>query len=137
MKIMHKNNRKYKIIPEARKVICETQDYWLDREWQSIKKPVREVMVAAANARGINMGESYYTTAYCDERDEFDEKKGMDVASEKADYQRHLYNMQYYARMSRLLQEAIVECDNLWVKHADKAQTIFDDMVDTYGWGKE
>lgn len=139
MKFVEKNNRKYRVIPEARKVICETQSYNIDNEWKHVNKATRALLCDANSyIKGLHNGmfEAYQTTAYCDERDEFDEKKGMDIASEKADLYRHESYIKYYERMIELLNEAAFVCNDLLIKHETKAQNIQDDMVRFYGWSR-
>ena len=139
MKFVEKNNRKYRVIPEARKVICETQDYNIDKEWEHVNKGIKAILYDANSYMpGLHNGmfERYETTAYCDERDEFDEKKGMDIASEKADLLRHESYIKYYEKMIALLSEAVFVCEDLIIKHENKAQNIQDDMVKFYGWNK-
>lgn len=134
MELVKKNNREYKIIPENNVVICRTQKYSLTKEWETEKKKVKEILKTAAFQNDISAEEYYISKAFCDGRDEFDEKKGIDIASEKADLQRHVAAMKYYVRMITSLSDAVDACDKLFRKHSDKAQVIYDDMVKTYGW---
>lgn len=137
MKVVKKNKRNFRIIPENKTVICETQPYNIWKEWENQNSKVKEVLREAAFQNNISAEEYYLARAYCDERDEFDEKKGIDIASEKADYLRHVYAMKYYEKMFSLLTDAANACDELFKIHTKKAQTIYDDMVRTYGWSEE
>ena len=78
----------------------------------------------------------YKVIAKCDERDEFDERTGVDICEEKLERKKHLHQARVLDRMHRLLVEAGVIAYNECVKHINKANAITEDLERMYGGDK-
>ena len=74
-----------------------------------------------------------HANAYCDQNDEFDEKRGIEVCSSKLELKNHRKLAKWYDRAARDLQEASLIAQSLCIRHEDKAQAIEDDLVRHYG----
>ena len=136
-----RGNKAFKIIPEARLVIGEGDKKYISDDFvHGVREEERYVIGDAAACLDIQyeydwMDEdtTIHANAYCDERDEWDEKRGMEVCSSKLDMKNHLRLAKQYSRIYRLLMETAATVYRLCEMHLKKSKAIEDDLVRHYG----
>lgn len=142
MKKLIIKDKLFKIIPEAKLVIGTTNKKYIEDDFNhGVRREESYIISDAANCLGIHSSFDWfkdddttvYANAYCDERDEWDEKRGMEVCSSKLDMKNHLRLAKQYSRIYRLLQETAATVYRLCKMHVNKAQAIEDDLVNHYG----
>lgn len=77
--------------------------------------------------------EYYKSIAKCDERDEFDEKKGIDLVGEKLDRKQHHKLAIKFRRLYLLFLECAAFCMARYEFHNEKVKKIDEDILKTYG----
>lgn len=146
MKRVKKDNKEFKIIPEAKMVTGEKYPKLIESDFiYGVKEAERGVIGAAGDELDI-IWDSYswidedeekeitiHANAYCDERDEWDEKTGIEVCSSKLDMKNHYRLAKQYSRIYRLLQETAATVYRLCELHLKKAKAIEDDLCNHYG----
>ena len=139
MKKVVKHNKIFKIIPEAKLVIGEAMgecpaNIYKEFSETGITEEERYVIRAAWSVLGIDIfDQPLRANAYCDERDEFDEKIGVEVAASKVDLKKHRKMANKYSRLYFLLNKAASTVYKLFLKHCEKANAIEDDLENYYG----
>lgn len=145
MKKKIRGNKEFKIIPEAKIVVGAMPKKYIEDDFiHGVKEIQREIITEAAEQLDICYGEDMWyfdaeenttvqATAYCDERDEWNEKRGMEVCSSKIDMKNHTRLAKQYSRIYRLLQETSEVVYRLCELHVKKAKAIEDDLVKHYG----
>lgn len=71
--------------------------------------------------------------ATCDDKDEFNEKIGMDVVAAKLDMKDHLRMAKNYDRALRIMNAAMRKLEDMCNKHWKKAMAIRKDLEEYYG----
>ena len=145
MKRAKKDNKEFKIIPETKMVTGEKYPKLIDSDFiYGVKEAERKIIGAAGDELDI-IWDSYWidkdeekeliirANAYCDERDEWNEKTGIEVCSSKLDMKNHYRLAKQYSRIYRLLQETAATVYRLCEMHVKKAKAIEDDLVNHYG----
>ena len=138
MKKVIKHGKFFKIIPEAKLVIGEAIG-----NPASVFKEVSNVGISRDQELRIKSAiavldvdlfdQPLQANAYCDERDEFDENVGVEVAASKVDLKRHRKMANKYSRLYFLLNKAASTVYKLFLKHCEKARAIEEDLEDYYG----
>lgn len=146
MKREKRGNKEFKIIPETKMVSGEKYPKIIDSDFvYGVKEAEREMIGAAGDVLDI-IWDRYtwldddkekelfiHANAYCDERDEWDEKTGIEVCSSKLDMKNHYRLAKQYSRIYRLLQETAATVYRLCEMHVKKAKAIEDDLCSHYG----
>ena len=70
----------------------------------------------------------YKAVAKCDNRDDFDEKIGIEIAATKSDLKYHIAMRKKYMRVLKVLRKACDEIESLAVYHQKKVRNIEDDI---------
>ena len=144
MKRKIRGNKEFKIIPEAKLVTGSMQKKCIADDYvYGIREVECAVISHTAACLGISVDEwvswdsgedlKVHANAYCDERDEWNEKTGMEVCSSKLDMKNHYRLAKQYSRIYRLLQETAAVVYKLCEMHLKKANAIDDDLVKHYG----
>lgn len=129
--------REFKVISEAKKVIgwkLPKTDIYDDIRHLSV--PIRSLIkevITFDNIYGEYPSDEITATAYCDDMDEFNEKRGVEIANAKLDYKDHKRMAHQYRRIINTLRKTIRAAEELELKHYMKYKAIEDDMVRTYG----
>ncbi len=71
--------------------------------------------------------------ATCDDKDEFNEKIGMDVVAAKLDMKDHMRMAKNYDRALRVMNAAMRKLEDMCNKHMKKARAIRRDLEEYYG----
>ena len=136
VKVVSKKGRQYKVITDGRRVKGEMGGNWfLDDFKGGIKPQYKRILKSALICDGY-FCEDYLDTkavAYCDEKDEFDERTGIDVCEAKLFKNKHLKLAKIYDRLHRTLIETAIVAGELCMKHAKKAESIEKDLCKHYG----
>lgn len=139
MKKIVKHNKIFKIIPEAKLVIGEAMgecpaSIYKEFTETGITEEERYVIKAAWSVLGMDIfDQPLRANAYCDERDEFDEKIGVEVAASKVDLKKHRKMANKYSRLYFLLNKTASIVYKLFLKHCEKANAIESDLENYYG----
>ena len=137
-------NRTFKIIPEKKVVegmmpgknIDDILDCGIKRKYKDL------ISRAASNLTEDKYGYWYdvigcpddvKATAYCDDKDVYDEKIGIEICSSKLDWRQHLKLAKLYNRIAKDLQEAALIAQSFCIKHDEKAKAIEEDLCRMYG----
>ena len=143
MKKIKERNKDFVVIPEAKMVKGEMFTNYIYRDMlMGIKDEYREVIASAIGYDGklrliVPFLDCVRATSRCDERDEYNEKSGIEVCSAKMDYKAHMKAARIYDRVYRRLMETSEIVRRLLERHLKKAQAIEDDMARTYGRSKD
>ena len=132
MKLVKKNGKEFKIIPEAKIVQAKTNKKFLMDELHGLPLEMKAVIRLIADDK-YTSDQIIYATAYCDEKDTFDENIGMLVSAEKLDKKNHLRLAKECDRVYKTMVKCAKFLRNKRDMHLKKAQSIEDDMVKTYG----
>lgn len=145
MKRVEIGNKSFKVIPEARLIQGEMVEKSIENDLKAgIKEKYKKLIrfagsnyECAFNIMFINTARvaanAVVANAYCDEKDEFDEKVGIDVCSEKLELKNHLKLARLYRKIARDLSAAAMIANNFCTKHEAKAMAIEEDLVRMYG----
>ena len=143
MKKVNVRNKEFKVIPEARLVQGKMVEKNIDNDLKAgIKEKYKELIrFASDNYESNNVLDmllydkirTVVANAYCDEKDEFDEKVGIDVCSEKLELKNHLKLARLYGKIARDLSAAAMIANGFCTKHEAKAMAIENDLVSHYG----
>lgn len=140
MKKLNIKGKKFLIIPEARLVSGKkVAKHIIDDMIYGVKYNEANIMATAAALLDIPFAVDFDTNcyvsanAYCDERDEWDEKRGIEVCASKLDMKNHRRLAKQYSRIYRLLMETANTVYMLCKLHLDKADAIEKDLVRHYG----
>ena len=138
MRLLKKKCSEFKIIPEARIVIGEKKyDGEKKRKSGSLPFPTWSLIQDALfenQSFDVWSNEIHVSaTAYCDEKDEFDERKGVDICEEKIDMKYHDKLARTYKRAADTLEKAARAAMEISKRHSDTADAIRDDLCKTYG----
>ena len=142
MKIVSTRDKKFKIIPETKKVIGTMPMKWIGKDVQGVNSTQRSIISMGMSVLfplndwlpfGCDREDTVTATAVCDERDEFDENKGIDICSAKLELKNHLKLAKAYDRFNRVLIETSNVVSRLCIKHALKADAIKQDLEQYYG----
>ena len=136
MKVVNKNKKVFKIIPENKTTYGASFRKSLYNEVTSVMTDAElDVMpeyILNDSIFGYNMAQ-----ATCREGDEFDEKIGMDVVAAKLDKKNHEWMARNYDHALRDMQSAMRKLEDLCNKHLKKARAIEKDLEEHYGWRKK
>lgn len=136
MKVVNKNKKVFKIIPENKTTYGASFRKSLYNEVTSVMTDAElDVMpeyILNDSIFGYNMAQ-----ATCREGDEFDEKIGMDVVAAKLDKKNHEWMARNYDHALRDMQSAMRKLEDLCNKHLRKARAIEKDLEEHYGWRKK
>ena len=136
MKVVNKNKKVFKIIPENKTTYGVSFRKSLYNEVTSVMTDAElDVMpeyILNDSIFGYNMAQ-----ATCREGDEFDEKIGMDVVAAKLDKKNHEWMARNYDHALRDMQSAMRKLEDLCNKHLKKARAIEKDLEEHYGWRKK
>lgn len=136
MKVVNKNKKVFKIIPENKTTYGVSFRKSLYNEVTSVMTDAElDVMpeyILNDSIFGYNMAQ-----ATCREGDEFDEKIGMDVVAAKLDKKNHEWMAHNYDHALRDMQSAMRKLEDLCNKHLKKARAIEKDLEEHYGWRKK
>lgn len=139
MKKVKIKNRDYKVIPEARLVMGEMDRKSIMEETDDLsglQTDILDIAMGGYRWRIMDDNDTIHANAYCDERDEFDEKIGLDVCTEKLYLKQHKQMLKQYEVVMKRLE---VLADWMYSKaqmHAEKIKAIEDDLERMYGRGK-
>jgi len=138
MKKVNVRNKEFKVIPEARLVQGKMVEKGIENDLKAgIKDKYKRLIRNASRKYTIFdflMRENNITAnAYCDEKDEFDEKVGIDVCSEKLELKNHLKLARLYGKIAKDLSDAAMIANGFCTKHEAKAMAIEEDLVRMYG----
>lgn len=137
MKKVNIKGKKFKVIPEAKLVTGKkVAKQLIDDMKYGVRFNEADLIADTALILGISFfsNDDYITAnAYCDERDEWDEKRGIEVCASKLDMKNHYRLAKQYSRICRLLMETSNTVYKLCKMHVDKAKAIEDDLVRHYG----
>lgn len=137
MKKVNIKGKKFKVIPEAKLVTGKkVAKQLIDDMKYGVRFNEADLIADTALILGIPFfsNDDYITAnAYCDERDEWDEKRGIEVCASKLDMKNHYRLAKQYSRICRLLMETSNIVYKLCKMHVDKAKAIEDDLVRHYG----
>ena len=143
MKKVNVRNKEFKVIPEARLVQGKMVEKNIDNDLKAgIKEKYKDLIrFASSNYECNNVFDALLydrirtvvANAYCDEKDEFDEKIGIDVCSEKLELKNHMKLARLYHKIARDLSAAAMIANNFCTKHEAKAISIENDLVSHYG----
>lgn len=135
-KKVYKKYKEFTIIPEANRVAgVMMRKHWDEDYGDSSELPysayalINEILCD----REVNAPNVVKAVAVCDERDEFDEKTGMDVCAAKLEKKNHEWMARNYEYAMNKLQEATKYAYDLWTKHNDKVMAIDSDLERYYG----
>lgn len=131
MKKINIRNKTFKAIPEQKIVYGEMPLKWIDGDMKMGIKDIYKLVIIAAV--GEKNADTIKAKAYCDERDEFDERIGTEVCSSKLEYKNHIRLAKAYSRAFRILTEASYIAEKLCRRHFNKANAIEDDLIRHYG----
>lgn len=136
MKIINKNKKAFKIIPENKTTYGASLRKSLYNEVTSVmtdaELDVMQDYILNDSIFGYNIAQ-----ATCREGDEFDEKIGVDVVAAKLDKKNHEWMARNYDHALRDMQSAMRELEDLCNKHLRKARAIEKDLEEHYGWRKK
>lgn len=137
MKKLKIKDKTYKIIPEARIVCGEMPTKWAEyKDMRRGYKPLyRKIIVSALRilVPQYCKYDTMYATAYCDEKDTFDEKTGVEVCAAKLEMKNHKKMARAYYRLHEALDECSRIAYGLCMEHTDKVKAIEEDLVEHYG----
>lgn len=135
MKRVTRKNKEFKIIPENRTVMGKEPRKYITSELNEARdKDAILIECAEDMIYGWNrLYEPVVATAYCDPKDEFDEKVGLNVCEEKLDFKQHIQLAKRYSAIYRLLMETANYVYKKCETHLDKAKSINADLEKTYG----
>ena len=136
MKVVNKNKKVFKIIPENKTTYGASFRKSLYNEVTSVmtdaELSVMPDYIINDSIFGYNIAQ-----ATCREGDEFDEKIGMDVVAAKLDKKNHEWMARNYDHALRDMQSAMRKLEDLCNKHLKKARAIEKDLENHYGWRKK
>lgn len=139
VKIVRKRGKEFKVIPKGRRVKSKITGKWLQDDFKAgIKQEYREILETALLLPKV-CGKLIWekldveATSYCDEKDEFDEKIGIDVCEAKLYKNKHMKLAKIYDRLHRTLIETAIVAGELCMKHTKKAEAIEKDLCEHYG----
>ena len=136
MKVVNKNKKAFKIIPENKTTYGVSFRKSLYNEVTSVmtdaELSVMPEYILNDSIFGYNMAR-----ATCREGDEFDEKIGVDVVAAKLDKKNHEWMAKNYERALRDMNSAMRKLEDLCDKHLKKARAIEKDLEEHYGWRKK
>lgn len=136
MKVVNKNKKVFKIIPENKTTYGASFRKSLYNEVTSVMTDaelgVMPEYILDDSIFGYNMAR-----ATCRDGDEFDEKIGMDVVAAKLDKKNHEWMARNYDHALRDMQSAMRKLEDLCNKHLKKARAIEKDLEEHYGWRKK
>ena len=140
MKKKSVRNKDFKIIPEAKLVQGRMQEKKVYQDLKAgIKGKYKHLIAEATDyyeASLWKMGHDYNeitANAYCDEKDEWDEKVGIEVCAAKMEMKNHRKLARMYNRIANDLQEACLIAQSYCVRHEAKAMAIENDLVEYHG----
>ena len=138
MKRVKIKNKEFKVIPEARLVQGEMIEKSFENDLKmgiknKCKSIIRHGMLVNDQNWPASLDTILHANAYCDEKDEWNEKIGIEVCAAKLDLKNHKKLAKQYGRLYRLLFETIDVVTELIEYHTKKAEAIEDDLVRTYG----
>lgn len=130
-------NKNFKIIPEAKLVQGEMPEKLIAYDLTAgIKSKYKDLILAAS----FEYEDDWFpydnvitANAYCDEKDEWDEKVGTDVCAAKLELKNHQKLAKKYDRIARDLQEACLIAQSYCIRHEAKAMSIEDDLIQYHG----
>ena len=137
MKVIHRGDRVFKVIPDAGVVVGEAQQ-------SSIFDELNDVCTfSEMNCIPINIcmdsDEIGFTYKYnkakakCDPRDKWSEKVGIDIVSAKLDMKEHLRKARKLERTLLTMNSALRKIEDILNKHLKKAKAIRKDLENYYG----
>ena len=136
MKVVNKNKKVFKIIPENKTTYGASFRKSLYNEVTSVmtdaELSVMPDYILNDSIFGYNIAQ-----ATCRDGDEFDEKIGMDVVAAKLDKKNHEWMARNYDHALRDMQSAMRKLEDLCNKHLKKARAIEKDLENHYGWRKK
>ena len=135
MKRVTRKNKEFKIIPENRTVMGKEPRKYITGELNEARDKEAILIECAEHIiYGWNgLHEPIVATAYCDPKDEFDEKVGLNVCEEKLDFKQHIQLAKRYSAIYRLLMETANYVYKKCETHLEKAEAINRDLIKTYG----
>lgn len=138
MKKVNKDNKEFIVIPEGKRVKGSSYIGWFAKDNGDGERFINKAVIASIIYRISDFDGlfDFSATSYCDERDEFNEKTGIEVCSAKMDYKAHMKAAKTYDRVYRVLAECMAIVQKRIEKHLKKAKAIDDDMVRMYGRSK-
>lgn len=129
-------NKKLKIIPKAKLVDGKMDFKGISKDLKRGYKPIYKKIIDDAMYYLYPNWEYFdaiHANAYCDEKDTFSEKVGIEVCSAKLDMKNHLKLAKAYDRLHRILIETAVIVGSLCMEHTEKAKAIEDDLCTFHG----
>lgn len=133
MKRVNKHGKEFKIIPEAKLVRGETNKKLLVHELDGLPEMHRDIIQCISMWRFNHMHDRTFANAYCDDKDTFDENVGMMVCAAKLDKKNHLYLAKECEKIYEILMDCVKYLYNKREWHLEKAKSIEDDLIKTYG----
>ena len=137
MKRVTRKNKEFKVIPENRTVMGKEPRKNISSELNEARDKDAILIECAEDLIYGWMScealmEPVFATAYCDPKDEFDEKVGLNVCEEKLDFKQHIQLAKRYSAIYRLLMETANYVYKKCETHLDKAKSINADL-EKYG----
>ena len=140
MKKLNIKNKRFVVVPEKKMVIGRMNTSPVGFDGSSCKPLHRELLRFACDQiawqsyeMSGNFDGEYKAIAKCDDRDEFNEKVGIDICEEKLEMKKHLRMARVFDRVHRLLVETGMVAYQECVKHVNKANAIKEDLERMYG----
>ena len=139
MKKVRIKEKTFKVIPEAKIVQGKMPIKWYQKDMARGYKPLHKRLMMF----GMDMlyplisdwsGDFFvHANAYCDEKDTFDEKTGVEVCAAKLEMKNHMKLAKAYAKLYVLMSDTMRDLAELCYEHSQKAAAIEHDLVKTYG----
>jgi len=139
MKKLNIKNKRFVVVPEKKMVVGRMDRKPVVYGGSNCKPLHRELLKFACNAitwQNFDVFDGfgeYKAVAKCDNRDEFNEKVGIDICEEKLEMKKHLRIARVFDRVHRLLVETGMVAYQECVKHVNKANAIKEDLERMYG----
>lgn len=135
-----KNKKEFKIIPEARLVSgAKMPRRYIRRcrgDFTSVEQGIIDVIALRSKEAEHFENGIIYANAYCDEKDEFDENVGVEVAEAKLDLKEYKRMAHQCDRVINILLKLVVKMTESKKKYEKKIEAIEDDLARMYGRGK-
>lgn len=128
-------DKSFKVFPDKGvvrgRVFCQS----ISSEINGCSKDIEKIILHTIYLLGIDDDYPKYISCFskCDDRDEFDEKKGIDLVGEKLDRKKHHKAANRFRRLYLLFLECAAFCMAKYEFHDKKIKRINEDIVRTYG----
>ena len=130
-------SKEFKIIPENRLVHGSMPMKWIERDMKKGIKPLYKLIIKLVFSfvypDETLVGGTVFANAYCDEKDVFNDKTGIDVCSAKLEYKNHMRLAKAFLRVCDIFYDCAEIASRFSREHVGKARAIEHDLEKTYG----